>query len=68
MNMSFESPVFLLLWIIALLILTVPIIVAGITTAINGYFKAKEQHMSKMAMAFGTALEKRLKDLDKKVD
>lgn len=60
MHMSFENPVFLLIWIVAVLIVTIPIIVAGITTAINGYFKAKEQHIAKMAKAIGSALEKPL--------
>ena len=67
MGMTFEQPWFLLLWIVLLLILAVPIIVAGFTTAANGYFKAKEQHISRLAAALGRTLEKEGEQLKKAV-
>ena len=67
MSTAFSNPVFFMLWLIGLLILSMPIIVAGVNTIISGYFKAKEQHISKLAGAVGQAFEKTImKTLEKK--
>ena len=63
---------------IAFLMITIPLVVGGINAVIVGYFKAKEQHLTRVVGAFAKAFEglvkdmtekaKKMNDLAKKVD
>ena len=55
----------LLLWIVGLELLSAPLIVASVSAVINGYFKAKEEHVGKMAKAAGTTITQLAESLKK---
>ena len=57
MQMNFDNPVFLLIWIAALLFIVTPFVIAAFTGIINAYFAAKEKHTAKIASAIGKAFE-----------
>lgn len=58
MSLALLSPWQQLLWLVCAFILIVPILAAGVTTVIRGYFNAKENHIGKIAMAIGNTLSK----------
>lgn len=61
------SPRQLLAWIAGLEVISAPIIIFIFNAIMIGYFKAKEQHQSKMIGAFGKTVEAMGKDLTKKI-
>lgn len=65
-TISTLNPWQLLLWIVGLELLSLPLIVGGINSAFNGYFKAKEQHVGKLAKAIGDSLTEAAKTMIKK--
>lgn len=56
MNLALLTPWQQLLWLVCAAVLIVPIVAAGINTVIRGYFRAKREHVGKMAKAFANAL------------
>ena len=70
MNLSLLSPWQLMLWIVCLEVLSIPLIVILVNSIIIGYFKAKRDHIGKMANSFAKAFEKiadnMLKTINKK--
>lgn len=55
--MSFLNPWQLLAWIVALELISVPLIIFCVNSIIIGYFKMKEQHSARIAKAGSEALK-----------
>ena len=55
----------LLLWIVGLEVLSLPLIAGCANSIIKGYFRAKEEHVSKVARAVGEAFTKMGEQVDK---
>ena len=68
MSLSLLSPWQQLLWLVCAFILIVPIIAAGVTTVIRGYFKAKREHTGQIAKSIANALNSISGELNKKLD
>ncbi len=58
MSLALLTPWQQLLWLVCAFILIVPILAAGVTTVIRGYFNAKENHIGKIVRAIGNTLSK----------
>lgn len=58
MSLALLTPWQQLLWLVCAFILIIPILAAGVTTVIRGYFNAKENHIGKIARAIGNTLSK----------
>ena len=57
MQMGFDHPWFILLWIVCLSIVMLPILVGGINAIVNNYFNAKEKHIFKIVKAIGEVMK-----------
>lgn len=61
------EPWMLLLWIVCLCILVAPILVATVNSIFNGYFKAREGHIGRVAKALGKTIEKTADEMTKRL-
>ena len=66
MNLALLTPWQQLFWIVCLVALVVPIVSWGVIGAIRGYFKAKEEHYSRIAGAVAAAVSKSSEEIMKK--
>ena len=62
------NPWQILLWVVALELISVPLIVFCVNSIFIGYFKAKEQHEGRMITTFGKFLGKVGSDLNEKIE
>jgi len=62
------TPWQLLLWIAAVLMISVPLISILINTIITGYFTAKEKHLYKITSNFSKAFENVLKEFINEIE
>ena len=67
MNLALLTPWHQLLWLVCAVILIVSVVSAGITAVIREYFRAKEEHIGRIAMAVGKTLTKMQDELTNSV-
>lgn len=67
MNFSAFTPWQFILWIVCVEMVSIPLIAILVGTIINGYFRAKENHVSRVMNAAAKAFEKITDDLTKKM-
>lgn len=67
MNLTLLTPWQQLLWIVCAVILIVPVVAAGATSVIRGYFRAKEAHISKIAGLVAKAIGESVKIYEAKL-
>lgn len=68
MSLALLTPWQQLLWLVCAFVLIVPVVSWGAVGIIRGYFRAKEQHIGRIAKAIANAINQVAGDANKKLD
>ena len=68
MSLALLTPWQQLLWLVCAVFLIVPIVAAGVNVVLRGYFRAKEEHTSRMAKAVANVINQVAKEANGKLD
>ena len=68
MSLALLTPWQQLLWLGCAVILIVPIVAAVVNAVLRGYFRAKEEHISRIAKAVANAINQVAKEANGRLD
>lgn len=68
MSLALLTPWQKLLWLVCAVILIVPVVAAGVNAVLRGYFRAKEEHISRIAKAVANAINQVAKEANSRLD
>ncbi len=68
MSLALLTPWQQLLWLVCAVILIVPIVAAGVNAVLRGYFRAKEEHISRITKAVANVINHVAKEANGKLD
>ena len=68
MSLALLTPWQQLLWLVCAVILIVPVVAAGVNAVLRGYFRAKEEHIGRIAKAAANAINQVAKEANGRLD